>query len=168
MTDDEKPEEQQDEEKERESHSSIPQLNDISGMNTREMLLALRKLNVGQKQILALKGNAAVRKALLRDPSIEVQLAIVNSPKTSEGEIEQLAALPASAEIILKTIFSDSRWSKSYRIKHALARNPKTPPSIATRCLMSLTPHDLRKLSQDPSTRKVIAQAAQRMLSSHK
>ena len=150
-------------------HNALASLStDFSGLSARELMLAVAKMNVGQKQLLALKGSSAVRRILLRDPNIEVQLAVVNSPKTSEGEIELLAGLPASAEILLKTIFSDARWSKSYRIKLALAKNPKTPASIATRCLRGLTDHDLRKISVDPYARKTIAQAAQRLLSSHK
>ncbi len=141
---------------------------DLSELSGKDLILAVAKMNVGQKIVLALKGNAAVRRILMRDPNVEVQLAIVNSPKTLEGDIEFLAGLPVSAEVVLTTIFSDSRWSKSYRIKHALAKNPKTPASIATKCMRSLTAHDLRKLSVDPNARKSVSQAAQRMLSSHK
>ena len=143
-------------------------IEDFSQLSTKELLLAIAKMNVGQKQRLALKGNASARRILLRDPNMDVQLAIVNSPKTSESEIEQIAGMPATAEIVLKTVFSDVRWSKSYRIKHALAKNPKTPVSVANRCMMTLAPHDLRKLSVDPSTRKAIAQSAQRLLNHRK
>lgn len=141
---------------------------DLSQLNPKELILAITKMNVGQKQQLALKGNGAARKILLRDPNIDVQLAIVKSPKTSEGEIEQMAGMAASAEAVLKAVFADARWSKSYRIKLALAKNPKTPTSIANRCLIGLTTHDLKRLSVDPNTKKIVAQAAIRMLSSHK
>lgn len=141
---------------------------DLSRLSYKDLLLAVGKMNVGQKQLLALKGGATIRRILLRDPNVEVQLAIVNSPKTSESEIEQIAGLPASTEVVLQAVFSDGRWAKSYRIKLALAKNPKTPLSIANRCLKSLTPHDLRKLSIDPYMRKPIAQTALRMLNSYR
>ena len=143
-------------------------LAELSSLNSKELVLALKKMNIGQKKVLALKGNVAMRKMLLRDPSVEVQLAVINSPKTTESEIERHAGLASTAEIVLKTISNNSRWMKSYRIKHALAKNPKTPIGIASRCLRSLTKHDVKKISTDPNVRKPLAQTAQRMLRSRR
>ena len=143
-------------------------LGELAGLNTREMALAVRKMNMGQKKLLAMKGNAAIRKMLLRDPNSEVQLAVVASPKATESEIESVAQLPATSDIVLKSIFSDARWMKSYRIKHGLAKNPKTPLNIVQRCLRSLTVHDLKKLSQSPYLRKPVIQAVDRLLKTRK
>ena len=140
----------------------------LDGLSGRELIIALKKMNTGQKKLLALKGNAAIRKILQRDPNFEIQLAVVNSSKTTESEVEQLAGLPSTAEIVLKTIFSNTRWTKSYRIKHRLAKNPKTPIGIANRCLRLLTTHDIKKISQDPHIRKTIAQTAKQLLKSRK
>lgn len=136
----------------------------LVGLNPREIRLAIAKMNAGQKKLLAVKGNAAIRKILLRDPNTDVQLAVVNSPKTNESEIEGLAGLPSTSEIVLKTIFSNPRWMKSYRIKLSLAKNPKSPMNVVQRCLRSLTQHDLKKISQDSNLRQPVTQAAQRML----
>lgn len=138
--------------------------NDLSGLNGRELILAINKMNPGQKRVLAAKGNAAVRKILLRDPNFEIQLAVVSSAKTTESEVEQLAGLASTAEIVLKTIATDGRWMKSYRIKHRLATHPKTPMALATRCLRALTAHDLKKIAADPNVRKSVVQAAQQMV----
>ena len=136
----------------------------LGRISSKELILAIKKMNPGQKRLLAAKGNAAVRKILLRDPNFEIQLAIVSSPKTTEGEVEQLAGLASTTEIVLKTIATDGRWMKSYRIKRCLAVHPKTPAGLATRCLRSLTAHDLKKIVQDPNVRRSLVQAAQQML----
>ena len=61
---------------------------ELEGLNSRELGLALRKMNMGQKKLMAVKGNAAIRKILLRDPNSDIQLAVLNSPKATESEIE--------------------------------------------------------------------------------
>lgn len=139
-------------------------LAEFENLNSRELKLALQKMNMGQKKLMAMKGNAAIRRVLLRDPNFEVQMAVINSPKTGEGEIETIAGLPSTAEVVLKAIFSNGRWMKSYRIKHKLATNPKTPIGIVQRCLRILTTHDLKKLCHDPYIRKPVQQSAQRLL----
>lgn len=151
-----------------EHHPQGSFLHELSKLSYKDLLLAIAKMNAGQKQILALKGSPSVRKVLLRDPNLEVQLAIVNSPKASEAEIEQVAGHASTAEVVLKAIASDGRWTKSYRVRLALAKNPKTPAGMATKCLMGLTAHDLKKLAIDPGVKKVIAQAAQRMVKTQK
>ena len=157
---------------EKKSQPSTPANMDIldrlTRMNSRELSMAIKKMNPGQKKLLAFKGNAAIRKILSRDPNPDIQLAVVNSPKTIEGEIERLASFSSTTEIVLKAISANSRWMKSYRIKHCLAKNPKTSTGVANRCLKSLTTHDLKKISQDPNIKKPTAQAAQRMLKSRR
>jgi len=137
---------------------------ELDGLNSRELALAIKKMNMGQKKQLAMKGSPAIRRILLRDPNSEVQLAVVASPKTNESEIESIAKMPATSEIVLKTIFSNSRWFKSYRIKLALTMNPKSPMSVVNRCIRTLTSHDLKKISQNSALRKVVSQAATRLL----
>ncbi len=141
---------------------------ELEGLNSRELILTIKKMNIGQKKLLAIKGSAAIRKILLRDPNFEIQLAIVNGPKTNESEVEQLAKLPSTSEIVLKTISSSTRWMKSYRIKKSLVTNPKTPIGIANRRLRDLTTHDIKKISQDPHLRKPLTRAAQQMLRTRK
>jgi hypothetical protein len=141
---------------------------ELEGLNNREQMLAIKKMNAGQKKLLAMKGSASIRKMLLRDPNFEIQLAVLNSPKTIESEVESVARLPSSAEIVLKTIFSNPRWMKSYRIKLGLASNPKTPMNIVRRCLRSLTAHDLKKISQNPHLKKQVTLAAKQLLHNKK
>lgn len=140
-------------------------LTELNKLNSREQMLAIGKMNSGQKKQLALRGSPTIRKFLLRDPNVDVQLACINSPKVLESEVENIARLPSTAEVVLQSIFSNPRWMKSYRIKLSLSANPKTPMNIVRRCLRSLTPHDLKKLAKDPHLRKQVAQAAQQLIS---
>lgn len=150
------------------THVVKPAALELKGLAGKDLILALQKMSPGHKRVLAMKGMGSVRRILLRDPNYDVQLAIVASPKSSESEIEQLASFATTGEVVLKTIGNDGRWMRSYRIKRALALNPKTPMALVTRCLRALTPHDLKKIAVDPNVRRLVAQAANQMVATRR
>ena len=120
----------------------------------KETLLRIQKMNPGQKQQLAMKANISERKILIRDSSQAVQLAVLSSPKTTEAEVERMAALASTSERVLKHIYSTNRWEKSIRIKLACLKNPKLPLPICQKFLTSLNQHHIKKIAKDPTMPK--------------
>jgi len=122
-------------------------------------------MNPGQKIILAQKGNISERKILANDPSIDVRTALVQSAKVTEAEIERIAALPGTPEIVLKTIYSSARWQKSLRVRIACLKNPKLPAAIARKLLARFSKQQLKNIVKDPVIPMATKEAAKRIVS---
>lgn len=131
----------------------------------KDRLHEIQKMNPGQKQQLALKGTIQERKILIRDSNPEVRLAVLNSPKCTEAEVERIASLPSTSEKILSHICSTTRWEKSLRIKLACLKNPKLPLPICKKFLNTIGKHNVKKISKDMSISKRVRDIAQRMSS---
>ena len=127
----------------------------------KELQLKILKMNPGQKRILALKGNISERKILIRDSNLDVQIAVLTSPKCTEGEVEKIAALASTHDRVLKHIYSTGRWAKSQRIKLACLKNPKLPMQICRKFLSSLHKHHVTKILKDPTMPKKTKELAQ-------
>ncbi|MCB0331327.1 MAG: hypothetical protein KDD70_16770 [Bdellovibrionales bacterium] len=134
--------------------------------NYRETLLRIQKMNPGQKVTLAQKGNAVERKILAQSGSVEILLALVNGPKVTEQEIERISGLAGTPEVVLKTIYSSSRWIRSHRIRLACLKNPRLPPSMTRKILMGLSKQQLQNLTKDPVMPAASREAAKRLLAS--
>jgi hypothetical protein len=61
-------------------------------------------------------------------------------------------------------IARNQEWTKSYKIKHALATNPKSPQPIATKFLNYLQDKDLRTIMKSREVSTAIAAHARRIL----
>src|SRR5205807_8397026 len=81
------------------------------------------------------KGNREVRTMLLRDPNKLVQLAVIQSPRITEGEIAKVAHSRTSPNEVLQHIYNNRLLVKNYSIKVNLVNNPKVPVAVAMRYL---------------------------------
>lgn len=131
----------------------------------KEILQNIQRMNPAQKKRLALKGNITERKILINDPSLEVKIAVIQSPKCTEGEIERIAGAASTPEVVLKTICSSAKWLKSGRIKLACLKNPRLPISTANKFLRAIDKHQLRKISKQHIFPKNIRDLASKILS---
>jgi hypothetical protein len=61
-------------------------------------------------------------------------------------------------------ISMNKEWTKSYKIKHALATNPKTPQPQAIKFLNYLQDKDLKALMKSKDVPSVISTHARRIL----
>lgn len=131
------------------------------GKNMQALIL---KMSVSQKVRLAMVGDANVRKILIRDPKKLVALAVLKSPRVTEGEVTAFAANKALPEELLTTICRNRNWCKDYATRRALVFNPKTPLSFSMTFLRSLSGKDLKDVSSSREVNQTISRTAKRMM----
>ncbi len=125
----------------------------------------ITKMSVSQKVRLAMVGDANVRKLLIRDPKKLVALAVLRSPRVTEGEITNFAANKTLSEELLTTICRNRNWVKDYATRKALVFNPKTPLAFSMTFLRQLSPKDLKDASGSRDVNQTVARTAKRMIS---
>ncbi len=124
----------------------------------------VQRMNVAEKVKFAFRTDKEGRTLLLKDTSKLVVLAVLNSPKITEQEIESVAKSRNVSEDVLRAIARKKEWMGNYAIKLGLASNPKTPIAIAMSQLQLLKTRDLGFLAKDRGVPEAIRNAAQRLV----
>jgi hypothetical protein len=124
----------------------------------------VQQMNVAQKVKFAFRTDKEGRALLLKDTSKLVVMAVLNSPKITEQEIEGVAKSRNVSEDVLRAIARKKEWMGNYVIKLGLASNPKTPIAIAMSQLPLLKTRDLGFLGKDRGVPEAIRNAAQRLV----
>ena len=125
----------------------------------------IMKLGVAKKIEWAnKKGNREVRTLLLRDPNKLVQLAVIQSPRISEGEIAKVAQSRTSPNEVLQYIYNNRQLMKNYQIKLNLIQNPKVPVGVAMRFLSTLRMAEVKAIAKNKNVPQGLAGAAKRLV----
>src|SRR5207244_2350226 len=125
----------------------------------------IMKLGVAKKIEWAnKKGNREVRTLLLRDPNKLVQLAVIQSPRISEGEIAKVAQSRTSPNEVLQYIYNNRQLMKNYQIKLNLISNPKVPVGVAMRFLSTLRMAEVKAIAKNKNVPQGLAGAAKRLV----
>ncbi len=124
----------------------------------------IAKMSVSQKIRIAMVGDAATRKILIRDPKKMVSLAVLKSPRLTDSEITMFASNKTLSEEILSNIARNRQWTKDYATRRALVFNPKCPISFSLTYLRTLTPKDIKDVSSSRDVNQTVARQAKRML----
>jgi hypothetical protein len=123
----------------------------------------VQRMNVAEKVKFAFRTDKEGRSLLLKDTSKLVVMAVLNSPKITEQEIEGVAKSRNVSEDVLRAIARKKEWMANYTIKLGLAGNPKTPVGIAMSQLPLLKTRDLGFLAKDRGVPEAVRNAAQRL-----
>ncbi|MBI3358678.1 MAG: hypothetical protein HY201_01010 [Nitrospirae bacterium] len=110
---------------------------------------AIGGLRVPEKIQLALKGNKEARTLLLRDPNRQVFMAVLESPRLTDEEVDNLAQSKNTSEEILRAMARNPAWVRRHSVTEALVNNPKTPLSVSLGFLKTLRVKDLERLSKN-------------------
>ena len=122
------------------------------------------KMSVSQKVRLAMVGDANVRNLLIRDPKKIVSLAVLKSPRITEGEVTKFAGVKTLPEDLLTTMCRNRNWTKDYATRRALVFNPKTPIVFSMTFLRSLSAKDVKDASASREVSQTIQRTAKRMM----
>jgi hypothetical protein len=122
------------------------------------------KMNTAEKVIAALKGTREERSVLIRDRNRIVSSAVLGSPKMTEAEIEQIAAMKNVSDEVLRGVASNREWTKKYPVMLNLVKNPRTPVGLSLGMVSRLNPRDMRTLATDRNVSEVIRKQAQRFI----
>jgi len=86
---------------------------------------------------------------LVHDPSPKVILGMLGNRNLTEEHVLVIANRKNLPPEVLNAIFRDKRWSESYPVRLALAKNPKTPLFTALSIARFLRLFDLVDLSRN-------------------
>jgi hypothetical protein len=125
----------------------------------------IMKMSVSEKIKLATLGNKEARTLLLRDSNKLVCMAAATSPRITDGEIIGLANSRTANADVLRYVYSNREFLRTYAIKIALVKNPKVPLPTALKLLQTLQEKDIKELSRDRNVPQTIqAQAKAYMM----
>jgi hypothetical protein len=129
----------------------------------REQLSTLQRiasLTVTDRVQLAMRGSREERMILIRDGVRVVAVAVLESPKVSEQEMESFANMKNVQEVVLRGIAHRRRFMKVYGVVRALAANPRTPLEISLPLVKSLLLVDLKNLIKNRSAPDMVRRIA--------
>ena len=125
----------------------------------------MMKLSIAKKIEWAnKKGNREVRTILLRDPNKLVQLAVIQSPRMTEGEIAKVALSRTALGEVLSYIYNNRQLMKNYQVKINLMNNPKVPVGVTMRFLSTLRMAEVKAIAKNKNVPQGLATAAKRMV----
>ena len=120
-------------------------------------------MNAKDRMKLAMKGDREARSILIRDSNRVVATAVVQNPRVTDQEVENIAAMRTVAAEVLRLIALNRNWARSYPIIHNLVRNPRTPIPTVISTLPRIRSKDLKNLSQNRNVSEATRRQALRL-----
>jgi hypothetical protein len=124
----------------------------------------IQKMSVFQKIKLARMGNKEARGLLVRDRNKIVALAAVTSPKVTDNELCSIAQSRNVCDDVIRVIAMNRDVTRNYKVKLALASNPKCPQVTAMKFVNYLQDKDLRNLMKSKDVPSAVSTHARRIL----
>jgi hypothetical protein len=126
-------------------------------------LQKIAKLDITGRIQLAMKGTKEERALLVRDGTKIVALAVLESPKISDSEVEKFAGQKNVLEAVLRAIPMKRRFMKQYGVVRNLVSNPRTPIDVSLGLVKHLMVNDLKHLSGNKEISDTIRKIATKM-----
>src|SRR5438874_2195987 len=126
-------------------------------------LQKISKLDIKGRIQLAMKGTKEERSLLVRDGTKVVALAVLESPKISDAEVERFATQKNVLEAVLRAIPMKRRFVKNYAVVRNLTFNPRTPLDVSLSLIKHLLITDLRHLSGNKEVSETVRKLALKM-----
>jgi hypothetical protein len=130
------------------------------------LIRRLMLMNARDRMKLARKGDREARSILIRDSNKIVAAAVINNPRITEQEAENIATMRTVADEVLRLMATNRNWARSYSIIHNLARNPRTPIPTVINILPRIRTKDLQNLAQNRNVSEAIRRQANRLTQS--
>jgi hypothetical protein len=127
------------------------------------VLQKISRLDIKGRIQLAMKGNKEERSILVRDGTKIVALAVLDSPKITDGEVERFAGQKNVLEALLRAIPMKRRFAKNYAVVRNLVSNPRTPLDTSLGLMKNLLVADLKNLSGNKEVADTIRKLALRL-----
>jgi hypothetical protein len=127
------------------------------------MIRRIMFMNVKDRMRMAMKGDREARSILIRDSNRVVATGVVNNPRVTEQEVENIASMRTVVDEVLRLISMNRNWARSYLIIHNLVRNPRTPIPTVIGILPRIRTKDLMNLSQNRNVSEAARRQALRL-----
>ncbi len=136
----------------------------LGGEDRRDSTLQkIAKLGITGRIALAMRGTKEERGILIRDSTKLVAMAVLDSPKVSDAEVEKFALQKNVLEAVLRGIPMRRKFAKNYSIMRNLVFNPRTPLDLSLGLMKNLLVHDLKNLSGNKEVSDTVRKLALRM-----
>ncbi len=109
----------------------------------------ISKMSIAEKIKLATKGNKECRGILIRDSNKLVAVAVIRSPRITDGEVLAQAQNKVANDEVLRVISNNREWIRVYAVKLALVKNPKVHQGTTIKFLNQLHDADVKALARD-------------------
>ena len=120
----------------------------------------INRMTVAEKINTALMGSQEERAILVRDSNKIVARAVLQSPKLSDQEAENIATMKNVSEEVLRLIAMNRKFIKSYAVARNLVNNPRTPIDVGLPLVNRLNERALKELSRSRNVAEVIRSMA--------
>ncbi len=127
------------------------------------LIRRLMNMNARDRIKLARKGDREARSILIRDPNRVVAAAVINNPRITDQEVENIASMRTVSDEVLRLIAMNRAWARSYTIILNLCRNPRTPIPTSIGILPRIRTKDLQHLSQNRNVSEAVRRQALRL-----
>jgi hypothetical protein len=124
----------------------------------------VQQASITEKIRMAILGNSTARLLLVRDSNRLVSEAAAKSPRLTENEGTQIAAMRSVSDEVLRLIANNKDLVRSYQVKLNLVTNPRTPFTFASRLLPHLRLNDLRQIARSKNVPGAVNKAAKQAL----
>ncbi len=121
------------------------------------------KMSIAEKIKLATLGNKEARSTLIRDTNKLVAVAVIRSPRITDGEVLSCAANKAMMDDVLRVIYNNREWTKNQKVKLALVKNPKVPLTVTMKFLNTFRDAELKDLSRDKNVPAAVQSFAKKL-----
>jgi hypothetical protein len=129
---------------------------------TEAMVVRIRRMTVGERIKLALRGNKEARIVLLRESNKVIVRLVLENPRITEEEVVTITHNRTAEEDTLRLIADRRDWTQVYQIRSGLVTNPRTPVAIALRFLPTLDDRDIRRIAKSKNVPDAVSGAARR------
>ncbi len=139
---------------------------ELGGDITPERISLIRRImymDAKDRVKLARKGDREARSILIRDPNRVVAAAVINNPKITDQEAENIASMRTVSDEVLRLMATNRGWARSYTITHNLARNPRTPIPTVINMLPRIRTKDLKHMSENRNISEAVRRQARRL-----
>jgi hypothetical protein len=116
----------------------------------RRLPIDLAEIPLGRRRALARGDDRNLLEKLALDPDGLVIANLLRNPRLVELDVVRIAALRPVTSSTLIEVSRSPRWSKSLRVRVALARNPHSPVGLAVKMVATLPLPTLREMCDDP------------------
>jgi regulator of extracellular matrix RemA (YlzA/DUF370 family) len=120
-------------------------------------------MNAKDRMKLAMKGDREARSILIRDSNRVVATAVIQNPRVTDQEVENIAAMRTVADEVLRLISMNRSWARSYAVIHNLVRNPRTPIPTVLSTLPRIRTKDLKQLALNRNVPEMTRRQAVRL-----
>jgi hypothetical protein len=144
-----------------EAHQTLP---DASELPDVDLPIDRDEVTVGQRRMLARKGDRDYIDRLVFDPNPLVIENLLKNPKLDESDVLKIVTRRPTQNNLLKTVVRHETWFGRKSVRKGLAHNPYMPTGLGLKLLPTLGIDILRKIQYGSDLHPALIEAADHLV----